>query len=186
MKKDLLIKGLLYPLCIGVALGLAFFLYSLSAGDLLVVNEQNAIAYFDSDKKEENQNSENEFELKKGQVLATAKLGKSDMEIVYNADYSDLDDSISFVKGSQFGNAGFGYCYVLENNIKDFDKKEIILTTINGEYKYAYHSRFSTKNENDVFLHNLPKGRGIVLYYQKAGSYGFSSDYEALVYKEVA
>lgn len=186
MKKDLLIKGLLYPLCIGVALGLAFFLYSLSAGDLLVVNEQNAIAYFDSDKKEENQNSENEFELKKGQVLATAKFGKNSMDVVFDADYSDLDDSISFVKGSLFGNAGFGYCYSLENNIKDFDKKEIILSTSNGEYKYAYHSSFSTKNENDVFLHKLPKGRGFVLYYQKAGSYGFSSDYEALVYKEVA
>ena len=167
-------------------MGLAFFLYSLSAGDLLVVNEQNAIAYFDSDKKEESQNSENEFELKKGQVLATAKFGKNSMDVVYDADYSDLDDSISFVKGSLFGNAGFGYCYSLENNIKDFDKKEIILSTSNGEYKYAYHSSFSAKNENDIFLHKLPKGIGFVLYYQKAGSYGFSSDYEALVYKEVA
>ncbi len=185
MKKDLLIKGIVIPLCIGVALGLAFFLYSLSAGDSLAVEGQNAVAYYDNDSKESNSSSSNIVDLTQGQIVATAKFGQNSIDVRYKSSYSDLSDCISLVRGNPFGAVGYGYYYALENNISGFDKDEIIVDAFYGNYRYKYVSSFSVGNETSVFLHSIPKGSGIVIYYEKADSYGFSGEYEALVFREV-
>ena len=44
---------------------------------------------------------------------------------------------------------------------------------------------FTASNENAVFSDNSIKGSGIVIYYQEAENYGFDTQYEALVYREV-
>ncbi len=185
MKKDLLIKGIVLPLCIGAALGVAFFLFAVTSDNSLAVSEQGAVAYFDSDEKENASGSNNTVDMKSGEIIAKMFFGNDEMNVVYKGGYSSLSDCISLEHGCTFAQAGVGYYRVVENNILPFDKSEITVQTENGNYSYEYSHSFTALNENAVFSDNSIKGSGIVIYYQEAENYGFDTRYEALVYREV-
>ena len=185
MKKDLLIKGIVLPLCIGAALGVAFFLFALVSDNSVVVSEQGAVAYFDSDEKESTSNSNNTADIKSGEIIGSVFFGSDEMCAKYKGGYSSLTDSISLEHGCMFGQAGVGYYRTLENNIAPYDKSEITVQTENGKYRYIYSHSFTASNENAIFSNGSIEGSGIVLYYQKAEQYGFDTQYEALVYREV-
>ena len=185
MKKDLLIKGIVLPLCIGAALGVAFFLFTLTSDNSLVVSEQGAVAYFDSDEKENASSSNNTVDMKSGEIIGKIAFGNDEMNVIYDGGYSSLSECISFEHGCTFSQRGIGFYRAVENNILPFDKSEITVKTESGEYRYVYSHSFTASNENAVFSDNSIKGSGIVIYYQEAENYGFDTQYEALVYREV-
>lgn len=185
MKKDLLIKGIVLPLCIGAVLGVAFFLFALAPDNAIVVSEQGAVAYFDSNEKESKANSNNTIDMKQGEIIGSVQFGANELCAKYKGGYSCLADCISLEHGSAFGQAGVGYYLTLENNIAQLDKSEIKVDTDYGKYKYIYSHSFTASNENEIFSNASVKESGIVIYYQKAQDYGFDTQYEALVYREV-
>lgn len=188
MKKDILNKGILIPLVIGIVLAIAVFSFFLDKGNLFPVLNGTTIMYHDQNneaKLDEGAKLINTADLKQNQKIGTLSYGNKALDIRYQADYSKMLNATSLNDGSVFGKTGIGYFCVLQNNINDLNKRDIAVESDFGNYNYRYVTSFETKNENDVFLRNSGVSKGIVIYYQKAEKYGFTSSYKCLVYEEV-
>lgn len=185
MKKDILHKGIIFPLLTGIVVAIAVFCAFLGMDNFFPVKNQTAISYFDileNNKQEENIDF---FNLKNDQNIGTIKIGDKTLNVRYKSNYSHMIDSVSMVDGSPFGKVGLCYLNVLENSISNQDKKIITVDSSFGKYTYRFVEKYEANNENDIMLKNLETKKGIVIYYQKAEKYGFSSKCEALVYEEV-
>lgn len=188
MKKDILNKGILIPLVIGIVLAIAVFCSFLKMGNLFPVLNGTTIMYHDQNneaKLDEGAKLINTADLKQNQKIGTLSYGNKALDIRYQADYSKMLNAASLNDGSAFGKTGVGYLCVLQNNINDLDKQKVSVESDFGNYNYRYVTSFETENENDVFLRNSGVSKGIVIYYQKAEKYGFTSSYKCLVYEEV-
>lgn len=169
-KKSVLTKAVIFPLVAGIVIA-AVIVGSYFGGSFFDVINNIDVAYFD---------------LKNGGTkIAKFQFGDSEIPVVDCYDYSFLSNGACFTKGSRFGEVGVGYYLVLNNKIEPFDKGKIIVLAGDKTYKYEYKNEFSVKNENEVFTNNCGVSKGIVLYFQNAEKYGFSSDCTALVYEEV-
>lgn len=169
-RKSVLTKAVIFPLIAGiiiaaVTVGIRF------GGSFFDITNNSDIAYFDSTDSDDE--------------IAKFQLGNSEFSVVDGYNYSFLNNGACYIKGSQFGEVGVGYYLVLENKISSLDKENITVIVGDKTYKYEYKTDFSAKNENEVFTHNCGVSKGLVLYFQNAEKYGFSSDYTALVYEEV-
>lgn len=169
-KKSVLTKAVIFPLAAGIIIAAVIVGFRFGGSFFDVINNSD-IAYFDS---------------KNGDAkIAKFQFGDSEISVVDGYDYSSLNNSACYIKGSRFGEVGVGYYLVLENKIEPFDKGNITVIAGDKTYKYKYKNEFSVKNENEIFTNNCGVSKGIVLYFQNAGKYGFSSDCTALVYEEV-
>lgn len=186
MKKDILRKGIILPLIIGIVVAIAVFCALLGTDNFFPVNKQTAIAYFDNLRDKENK-EENVgfFNLKNDQCIGVMNFGDDALNIIYKSNYTNMIDGVSMVDGSPFGKDGICYLTVLENSIQNLDNQKITVDSSFGKYTYKFVEKYEANNENDVKLKHIDTKKGIVLYYQKAEKYGFSSKYEALVYEEV-
>ncbi|WP_448919636.1 hypothetical protein [Eubacterium sp.] len=169
-KKSILTKAVIFPLVAGIIIAAVIVGFSFGGSFFDVINNSD-VAYFDSKDG--------------GTKIAKFQFGDSGISVVDGYDYSSLNNGACFIKGSRFGEVGVGYYLVLENKIEPFDKGNITVLVGNKTYKYKYKNEFSVKNENEIFANNCGVSKGIVLYFQNAEKYGFSSDCTALVYEEV-
>lgn len=169
-KKSVLTKAVIFPLVAGIIIAAVIVGFRFG-GSFFDVKNNNDVAYFD---------------LKDGGTkIAKFQFGDSEISVVDGYNYSSLNNGACFIKGSRFGEVGVGYYLVLENKIEPFDKENITVLAGDKTYKYKYKNEFSVKNENEIFTNNCGVSKGIVLYFQNAEKYGFSSDCTALVYEEV-
>lgn len=169
-KKSVLTKAVIFPLVAGIIIA-AVIVGSYFGGSFFDVINNSDVAYFD---------------LKDGGTkIAKFQFGDSEIPVVDGYDYSSLSNGACFTKGSRFGEVGVGYYLVLNNKIEPFDKEKITVLARDKTYKYEYKNEFSVKNENEIFTNNCGVSKGVVLYFQNAEKYGFSSDCTALVYEEV-
>lgn len=167
-KKSILTKAVIFPLVAGIIIAAVIVGFRFG-GSFFDVITNNDVAYFD---------------LKDGGTkIAKFQFGDSEISVVDEYNYSSLNNSACYIKGSRFGEIGVGYYLVLENKIKPFDKENITVLAGDKTYKYKYKNEFAVKNE--IFTNNCGVSKGIVLYFQNAEKYGFSSDCTALVYEEV-
>lgn len=169
-KKSVLTKAVIFPLVAGIIIAAVIVGFNFG-GSFFDVTNNSDVAYFDSKNG--------------GTKIAKFQFGDSEIPVVDGYDYSFLNNGACFIKGSRFGEVGVGYYLVLENKIEPFDKGNITVVVGDKTYKYEYKNDFSVKNENEIFINNCNVSKGIVLYFQNAGKYGFSSDCTALVYEEV-
>lgn len=169
-KKSVLTKAVIFPLVAGIIIA-AVIVGSYFGGSFFDVINNSDVAYFD---------------LKNGDTkIAKFQFGDSEIPVVDGYDYSSLSNGACFTKGSRFDEVGVGYYLVLNNKIEPFDKGNITVLAGDKAYKYEYKNEFSVKNENEIFTNNCGVSKGIVLYFQNAEKYGFSSDCTALIYEEV-
>ena len=169
-KKSVLTKAVIFPLVAGIIIAAVIVGFNFG-GSFFDVTNNSDVAYFDS---------------KNGSTkIAKFQFGDSEISVVDGYDYSFLNNGACFIKGSRFGEVGVGYYLVLKNQIEPFDKENITVVVGDKTYKYEYKNEFSVKNENEIFTNNCGVSKGIVLYFQNAEKYGFSSDCTALVYEEV-
>lgn len=170
-KKSVITKAVIFPLVAGiiiaaVAVGFRF------GGYFFDITDNSDIAYFDSkDKTSE---------------IAQMELGDDELSVIDGFDYSLLDDGVCRTKGSPFGEIGVGYYLVLQNKIDSSNRQNITVVAADKSYEYKYKYSFSANNEDEIFARSCNVGKGFVLYFQNADDCGFSSDYTALVYEEVA
>lgn len=169
-KKSVLTKAVIFPLVAGIIIAAVIVGFRFGGSFFDVINNSD-IAYFDSKNG--------------GTKIVKFQFGDSEISVVDRYDYSSLNNGACFIKGSRFGEVGVGYYLVLKNKIEPFDKGNITVLVGDKTYKYKYKNEFSVKNENEIFANNCGVSKGIVLYFQNAEKYGFSSDCTALVYEEV-
>lgn len=186
MKKDILQKGIILPLIIGVVVAIAVFFAFYGVGNFYPVKANTVIGYFDSDKDSQKMDKNSEFtRFSNNQVIGTMEIGKQKLDVRYCSDYSNMANSVSMTNGSVFGKAGLCYLEVLNVNAADAKNQTIKVSGEFGNYSYKYAQTYWANNKNDVMLYNSKVKSGIALYYQKAEKYGFSSRYEVLVFEEV-
>lgn len=169
-KKSVLTKAVIFPLVAGIIIAAVIVGFRFGGSFFDVINNSD-VAYFDSKNG--------------GTKIAKFQFGDSEISVVDEYDYSSLNNGACYIKGSRFGEVGVGYYLVLENKIEPFDKGNITVLADDKTYKYKYKNEYSVKNENEIFTNNFGVSKGIVLYFQNAEKYGFSSDCTALVYEEV-
>ncbi len=170
-KKSVAIKAVIFPLVAGIIIAAVAVGFRFDASFFDIANNSD-VAYFDS-------NSD-------ANEIARLKYGDCEFPVVDGFNYSSLNTSVCRTKGSAFGEVGVGYCLVLQNRITSLNKQNITVSASDKSYKYKYKYSFSANNENEVFNQPCNVSKGVVLYFQNADDYGFSSDYTALVYEEVA
>lgn len=169
-KKSVLTKAVIFPLVAGIIIAAVIVGFRFGGSFFDVINNSD-VAYFDSKNG--------------GTKIAKFQFGDSEISVVDRYDYSSLNNGACYIKGSRFGEVGVGYYLVLKNKIEPFDKGNITVLVGDKTYKYEYKNEFSVKNENEIFANDCGVSKGIVLYFQNAEKYGFSSDCTALVYEEV-
>lgn len=188
MNKNILNKGILIPLAIGIVLAIAVFCAFLGMNKFFPVNDGAVVMYYDQNgeqKQEEGASYINIADLKDNQKIGYLSFGKTSLDIRYKSNYSNMIDCFSLTDGSVFGEFGVGYLEVFKNNIYGLNKSDIVVKSDFGNHKYRYVFSYETNNKNDVFVHQPGVEKGIVIYYQKADGYGFSSKCQCLVYEEV-
>lgn len=187
MKKDILTKGVLMPVVIGIIVTIAVFSSLMGARNFFPVKNGVSIAYFDAKKQssKDDKKTASFNDVKDNQIIGKVSYGKNSMDLVYHSDYSNLVDSFSVEGGSPLGQVGLCYIYVLQNNLTDFNKDNITVDSAFGKHSYKFVESYSANNENQVKLYDSSVKKGIVIYYQGAKDYGFSTGYQALVYQEV-
>lgn len=191
MDKNFLKKAIILPSVITVVLAIAVFAVLKANVDFYIpVNNGTKFAYH------ENPVSSVEFEkkdgeadlavLKKNECIGTVKTDVS-FPVRYNSDYVNLSSSLSFVpQSAPFGETGFTYLKASNVNAKKVKaSKTITIESIFGKHTYRYDKEQSFKNEYRVLTYAPDAGSAVIIYYQNANGVGFSSDYKALIFKEV-
>lgn len=171
--KSIIKKAVVFPLVAGIIIALLTVTFGFG-GSFFDVPSGLAISYFDGENG--------------GKQIAQMSYSGSEngLSVTDGYDYSALKNGACHVKGSRFGEVGAGYYLTLQNNIKDLNKQKITVSADGKTFVYKYMYSFTAESENEVLCHTVNVGKGIVLYSQNVGEYGFSSGYTALVYEEVA
>ena len=89
MKRNLLIKGFVLPLALGLVFGVAFFFFVSSSLTNYAEKAVGEIAYFDSDENAKN-----------NETVGSMTFGESALDIRLDCDYSFLINSASLTHGS--------------------------------------------------------------------------------------
>jgi hypothetical protein len=187
MKKEILYKGIVIPLIIGIILGVAFFFVLRTTDVFKPVSSGTQIAYHDSILDSADVVLANSVdELEPNDAIGTISFGDSSLNLRYCCDYSNMISCYSLEKGSAtFGEAGVAYLKAYAGNVENLGKKNITINSIFGTYKYKYVDSFEFKNEYEITSYMPNLGKSLVVYYQKSDGNGISSSYEAIVYEEV-
>ncbi len=170
IKKEILIKGLLIPLIIGLLLSITFLCFT-DSSIFSPVSRNATIAYHNDEKG--------------AKPIGTLSFDKTSLNLYEKAGYSDFVHGASVEQGSGIGEIGCSYIKLFQNNAKTLLNRDITVTLKDLEHYYSYDSSFLADSEFSVLLNKPDMKKCIILYYQKSNGIGFSDKYEALVYKEV-
>jgi len=202
MNRDFFKRAAYLPLCIALVLGIVFFAYlKINIENFIPLFNNTQYAYHD-EKIEEDQKTNkkivedvadyeedkdadiNSFE--KNQCVGVIRAG-SGYPIRYDMDYSKIQTSVSFVKGSaKFGETGFVYIYAGNDNAKEIEKdKSISIGSVYGDKTYRYKGSESFDSEYKVLSYAPDCKSAVIIYYQDSETAGFTSNFVALVYEEV-
>lgn len=173
MKRNLLIKGFILPLALGLVFGVAFFFFVSSSLTNYAEKAVGEIAYFDFDENAKN-----------NEIVGSMTFGESALDIRLDCDYSFLINSASLTHGSLPDKSGVGYYYVLEKDVDGIKSQPLNVSYDGRNYAYKYVASLEFENESEVFSALLPISGGAVVYYQNTADYGLKGGYTALVFEE--
>lgn len=173
MKRNLLIKGFILPLALGLVFGVAFFFFVSSSLTNYAEKAVGEIAYFDFDENAKN-----------NETVGSMTFGESALDIRLDCDYSFLINSASLTHGSLPDKLTVGYYYVLEKDVDGIKSQPLNVSYDGRNYAYKYVASLEFENESEVFSASLPISRGAVVYYQNTADYGLKDGYTALVFEE--
>lgn len=180
-RKDFLHTAIILPVILGLALCVAFSLFFyLRPQTILPFEQGKTFAYFD-------ETEPSGAPYKKNETVGKLEIGSSVFDLKYDADFSQLGTALSLKKESNLpGETGCLYAYALGNSLKtDAAADEIVLTTANGEQRFALDKTVTASSENEVLSLAPDCKNSLVVYYEKTASVGFSSKYTTLIYKGV-
>lgn len=186
MKKDILQKGIVLPLIIGVVLAVAFFAFLRSTDMFDFVNHNTVIAYHDT-VVESPQLAQHDHisDYCTNDYIGTITANGESAMVKYHADYSNTTGSFSLVDGAGFGN---GINYLLANydvaQMLEQDGKFTYSGSF-GDHSYKLADTKEYSSEHALLADNHNIGNGVVVYYQLRSGNGLSSDYRALLFEEV-
>lgn len=173
MKRNLLIKGFILPLALGLVFGVAFFFFVSSSLTNYAEKAVGEIAYFDFDENAKN-----------NETVGSMTFGESALDIRLDCDYSFLINSASLTHGSLPDKSTVGYYYVLEKDVYGIKSQPLNVSYDGGNYAYKYVASLEFENESELFSASLPVSGGAVVYYQNTADYGLKGRYTALVFEE--
>ena len=173
MKRNLLIKGFILPLALGLVFGVAFFFFVSSSLTNYAEKAVGEIAYFDFDENAKN-----------NETVGCMTFGESALDIRLDCDNSFLINSASLTHGSLPDKSTVGYYYVLEKDVDGIKSQPLNVSYDGGNYAYKYVASLEFENESEVFSTSLPISRGAVVYYQNTADYGLKGGYTAIVFEE--
>ncbi len=177
MNKSFILKGVALPLICAVLIGICFyFAVSKNAKAVSPVIADVPLAYHDElasgDKKD---------------VFATVK-SEGEIQLIYDADYSSLLEYASVKpQSAELGETGCIYVNISEINMaKVSTSKPLVIEKDGREYTYEYKSEKLVSSESDALSISPAGEKSLVVYYRVSNGIGLTSDYYALIYKEVS
>lgn len=185
-KKEFIQNGIILPIVLGLLLFIAFFfLFRAEFNKIIPISQGTQLVYYDTVNNDTAQVDLNN--PKKNDCLGTVSFGKTSLELRYDADYSSLSDSASVMpQSAQFGDTGCIYLKMVYANAINFKQASVISVSTNeGEYYYSLVEKQSLKNEYDVLKSAPDADKSLVIYYQDSDGVGLTSNYQALIFKEV-
>lgn len=185
MKKDILQKGIILPLIIGVILAFAFFIFLRDTTAFQPVAEKTQIAFHDDKSVDNEMVVRDDLKLcRENDNIGSIIAGDDSFIVRYNADYSNMINSVSFVDGAAFGD-GVSYLEITSDIVDKIMSAEILsYSGTFGEHRYMYAGSKNYSGKYAVTA-DLPEiNKGIVFIYQAKDNGGLSSKYTALFFEE--
>lgn len=185
MKKEILQKGVVLPLIIGFALAVAFFIFLHETDLIKPISDGAQVAYHDqlgADSVAVKRDKISEYST--NDCIGTITAGE-DYLVRYNADYSNMISSFSFVDGQEFGK---GVTYLCANStLADAVKKTKFCTYDGpfGRHSYQYRESKEYYGVYSAIEDKQDYPLGLVVIYQPKQGNGISSTYKALIFEEV-
>lgn len=191
MDKNFIKRAIMLPAIITIILAIVMFAFLKVNTDFYIpVNNGIEFAYHEKFVKSvefEQKDSEVDLStLKKNDCIGAVKTDYG-FSIRYDSDYVNLKTSLSFVPNSTpFGETGFTYLKASNANAKKLKAaKTVTIESIYGKHTYRYDKERSFKNEYKVLTYAPNTSSAVIIYYRDSNGIGFTSDYKALVFKEV-
>lgn len=187
-KNDIITGAIIIPLVLGIVLGIAFFVYFSGNADVLLPADSGTVfAYHDkkgSDGDIVDKTDMNDLEANDN--IGSLTSGDISLIIKYDADYSNLTESVSLQNGSSaFGETGCVYLSTYAAIGSSIDKnKTLSVESIFGNYDYEYAEEYTAGSEYEILTGTPKVSRGLVIYYQNSDGAGLASEYKALVFEE--
>lgn len=179
-RKDFKQTAIILPVVLGLILCVAFSLFFYFRPQTVLPTEQGkTFAYFD-----ETLPSDSPF--KKNETVGKLEIGSSSFDLKYDADFSQLANSLSLKKESNLPDeTGCLYVYALGNALKtDAGANEVVLTTSDTQRTYEFDKTITVRSENEALSVAPDCKNSLVVYYERTASVGFSSNYTVHIYKE--
>ena len=197
MNRDFFKKALTLPTALAIILTVILFIYlKVNIDNFIPLYNHTQYAYHDEIAgAKSNDDGQYTFEedkdadpasFEKNQCIGVVRAGEG-YPILYDMDYSKIQSAVSYKPESvPFGQTGFAYINVSNVAAKGIKKSTILpVGSVFGEMKYEFIGEYSFESEYNV-LNYAPKCESaIVFYYRESSGAGFTSEYKALVYKEV-
>lgn len=187
MKKEILTKGIVLPLIIGIVLAVVFFVFLSNSDMLNLVSEGTQFAYHDAIGADAKPVDVDRLsKCKPNDSLGAITFGDDNIVVRYNADYSNTINALSFVDGVEFG---YGVSYLEANEDAARALKKARNCTYDGtfgKHKYSYVEAREYDSRYLALMDAPSINSGIAILYRPIVDYGLTSGYTVLVFEEVA
>lgn len=201
MKKKQIISSVLFCVLIGAIVAISFTIYANDKRDTypfsepIIMAKHSDVEIKNIDKIEPDENGNITIDQLKqipdNALLGEIKYKNNYVQIVYDCNDVSLTETATMIKDSDFvGEIGCAEIYGYRTNMAEFmkapigDKIEISMPY--GDYVYKCVNKTSIKSEWDASRQNFDVDRGLILYSDKAQDYGFSNEYDVLVFEMVS
>ncbi len=184
MKKDFVLKGVVLPVVLAAVTGALLFLnLNNNAAKAFPVADGQSLAAYDELKPDETVNDALAPNVFMGKLISEGEL-----DLRYEADYSNLLSCASVCKGSaEFGRTGCIYIKLNTNNVSQISTSEpLTITDSKGEYTYEFVGEKLVSNETEALSLAPPYENSVVVFYRVTKGLGLTDDYYALTYKGVS
>lgn len=183
MKKDLVLKAIVLPVALAAVTGIIlFFVLSSGAVKFFPANSGVNLAYYDNLNPDDEVHDDLAPNVMMGTLSSTGEL-----PLRYNADYSNMLNCASLVKGSaDFGKTGCNYIKVNANNVAKISTSDPLTVISNeNEYTFEYAGEKLVNGENEALSLAPEYKTSLVIYYRVTKGTGLTNEYYALIYKGV-
>lgn len=186
-KKDILQNAIVLPIIIGVVLSILLFFYLNSNIDaFLPLPKDTAFAYH-NDLSNNNEVKEDVDSLLPNDCIGEISLSNIQLKLYYCADYAKLVSGLSMQEDSTpLNEIGCAYLKSTNRVANELALNDTIkISSIYGDFEYSLVEEVTVANEYKALAIAPDEPRSLVVYYQASNGNGLSSEYKALVYKEV-
>lgn len=187
MKKNFVYFGIVLPVVSAVIVGFILFnAVYMNADKLSPLPQEIPLAYHDTLKPDKTADGTDAL-FEKNEIIGTIR-SSDDIQLRYDADYSNLIDSASLNKKStEIGSTGCLYIYAgIQNIAKISTDSPLTLEAGGKEYSYVYSEEKLVGSENEALSIAPEAEKSMVIYYRVSNGIGLTPDYYALIFKEVA